>query len=96
MIEFSSEPRRWKRKPERATQKARKDARDWLRALRASGSTEMRAALMEALAPLRAESQRQIVLVTDGAIGFESEIVADILTKLPAASRLHTVGVGSA
>ncbi|MCU1281711.1 MAG: hypothetical protein JWM53_5257 [bacterium] len=95
MIEFSDAPRRWKRKPERATQKARKEARDWLRALRASGSTEMREALMEALAPLRAESQRQIVLVSDGAIGFESEIVADILQKLPAASRIHTVGVGS-
>jgi Ca-activated chloride channel homolog len=95
MIEFSDAPRRWKRKPARANAATRKDARDWLRALRASGSTEMRAALMEALAPLRGESQRQIVLVSDGAIGFESEIVADVLAKLPAASRLHTVGVGS-
>jgi Ca-activated chloride channel family protein len=95
MIEFSNAPRRWKKKPERATAKARKEARDWLHALRASGSTEMRDALMEALAPLRVESQRQIVLVSDGAIGFETEIVADILKKLPAASRLHTVGVGS-
>ncbi|HEY2749278.1 MAG TPA: VIT domain-containing protein, partial [Polyangia bacterium] len=95
MIEFSSAPRRWKRKPVRADQKARAEARAWLRALSANGSTEMRAALMEALAPLRDESQRQIVLVSDGAIGFESEIVADVLAKLPRASRLHTVGVGS-
>ncbi len=95
MIEFSDAPRRWKRKPVRTHAAARRDARGWLRALRASGSTEMRAALMEALAPLRGESQRQIVLVSDGAIGFESEIVADVLAKLPAASRLHTVGVGS-
>src|SRR5262249_48900003 len=50
---------------------------------------------MEALAPLRAESQRQIVLVSDGAIGFEQEIVRDVLKSLPRASRLHTVGVGS-
>ena len=96
MIEFSDAPRRWKRKPVRMKASERGDARKWLRALRASGSTEMRAALMEALAPLRGESQRQIVLVSDGAIGFESEIVADVLAKLPAASRLHTVGVGSA
>jgi Ca-activated chloride channel homolog len=95
MIEFSDAPRRWKRKPERANESARHDARSWLAGLRASGSTEMRAALMEALAPLRADTQRQIVLVSDGAIGFESEIVADILNKLPAASRIHTVGVGS-
>ena len=96
MIEFSDSPRRWKKKPVPTNLAVRKDARDWLRKLRASGSTEMRAALMEALAPLRDESQRQIVLVSDGAIGFESEIVADVLAKLPAASRLHTVGVGSA
>ncbi|HEX8951266.1 MAG TPA: VIT domain-containing protein, partial [Polyangia bacterium] len=96
MIEFSDAPRRWKRKPVRTNAAARAEARKWLRSLRASGSTEMRAALMEALAPLRDESQRQIVLVSDGAIGFESEIVADLLAKLPPASRLHTVGVGSA
>jgi Ca-activated chloride channel family protein len=96
MIEFSDSPRRWKKKPVRTNAATRQDARDWLRKLRASGSTEMRNALMEALAPLRDESQRQIVLVSDGAIGFESEIIADVLAKLPAASRLHTVGVGSA
>lgn len=96
MIEFSDAPRRWKRKPVRMVAAERGAARKWLRALRASGSTEMRAALIEALSPLRGESQRQIVLVSDGAIGFEREIVADVLVKLPRASRLHTVGVGSA
>ena len=96
MIEFSDAPRRWKRKPVRMAAAERQAARAWLRQLRASGSTEMRAALMEALRPLRGESQRQIVLVSDGAIGFEQEIVADVLAKLPRASRLHTVGVGSA
>jgi Ca-activated chloride channel homolog len=96
MIEFSNAPRRWKKKPVRTDAKTRAEARKWLRALAASGSTEMRHALAEALAPLRDESQRQIVLVSDGAIGFESEIVADIGKRLPRASRLHTVGVGSA
>jgi Ca-activated chloride channel family protein len=95
MIEFSNRPRRWKKEPVKATAGNRNDARKWLRELQASGGTEMRAGLMEALAPLRAESQRQIVLVSDGAIGFESEIVADIINKLPAGSRVHTVGVGS-
>lgn len=95
MIEFSNRARRWKKEPLKATQSNRNDARKWLAALNAGGGTEMREGLMEALAPLRAESQRQIVLVSDGAIGFEAEIVADILAKLPAGSRLHTVGVGS-
>jgi Ca-activated chloride channel family protein len=95
MIEFSNRPRRWKKEPLRATAANRQAARQWLAALTAGGGTEMRDGLMEALAPLRAESQRQIVLVSDGAIGFEAEIVADILKRLPAGSRVHTVGVGS-
>jgi Ca-activated chloride channel family protein len=37
-----------------------------------------------------------VVLVTDGEIAFESEIVGLILRGLPAGCRLHTVGVGPA
>jgi Ca-activated chloride channel family protein len=96
MIEFSDAPRGWKRSPVAATVEARRSALEWLRALRASGSTEMRDAMTEALRPLREGAQRQVVLVTDGQIGFESEVVAEVLARLPAASRLHTVGVGSA
>jgi Ca-activated chloride channel family protein len=96
LIEFSSSPRAWKRAPVAATPANRADALRWLARLRAGGSTEMTAALYAALAPLRAGSQRQVVLVTDGEIGFEQEIVAEIMDRLPAGSRLHTVGVGSA
>jgi hypothetical protein len=53
-------------------------------------------AVREAIAPLRPEAQRQVVLVTDGQIGFETEIVGMAHTGLPAGSRLHTVGVGEA
>jgi Ca-activated chloride channel family protein len=56
----------------------------------------MRHAIEEALAPRRDDGQRQVVLVTDGQIGFESEIVATILARLPKQSRVHVVGVGSA
>jgi hypothetical protein len=35
-------------------------------------------------------------LITDGLIGFEREIVAHVTWNLPAESRLHAVGVGSA
>jgi Ca-activated chloride channel family protein len=96
MIEFSSAARRWRRGPVHATSDARRSAIDWLRRLQASGGTEMRDALTEALRPLREDAQRQVVLVTDGHIGFESEVVAEVLARLPAASRLHAVGVGSA
>jgi len=52
--------------------------------------------VMEALRPLRADAQRQVVLITDGQIGFESEIVAALTRTLPGGSRLHAVGVGPA
>ncbi len=95
LIEFSDRPRRWTPKPVAATAKARSAALAWLAALEAGSSTEMTDALYEALRPLRAGSQRQVVLVTDGQIGFEAEIVRALLQKLPPGSRLHTVGVGS-
>jgi Ca-activated chloride channel family protein len=96
MIAFSSSPRRWKRGATRATPDARREALAWIAALSAGGGTEMRHAIEEALEPLRADAQRQVVVVTDGAIGFESEVVATILRRLPAPSRVHVVGVGSA
>jgi Ca-activated chloride channel family protein len=96
LIEFSNAARRWRKSAAPATRENLADARKWLAALRADGGTEMTSALEEALTPLRADAQRQVVLVTDGAIGFEQEVLAMLCTKLPVGSRLHTVGVGSA
>jgi Ca-activated chloride channel family protein len=56
----------------------------------------MKDGILEALKGLRAEAQRQVVVITDGQIGFEQEIVGEILNRLPSGSRVHTVGVGSA
>ena len=95
LIEFSSEPRRWKMSPVYATESYKREAIAWVRGLRAGGSTEMRAALMAALEPLRAGAQRQVVLITDGYIGFEREIVETVYRKLPGGCRLHALGVGS-
>jgi Ca-activated chloride channel family protein len=96
LLEFSSALRRWKRGPVAATEANRRDAMEWLAKLRASGGTEMRDAIVGALAALRPESQRQVVLVSDGCIGFEDEIVGAIRDRMPPSSRVHTVGVGSA
>jgi len=95
LIEFSSSARRWKHGPVAADAKARSEATAWVRALQASGSTEMRDGILAAMSSLRDGAQRQIVLITDGMIGFESQVVAAIAARLPASSRLHTVGVGS-
>jgi Ca-activated chloride channel homolog len=95
LIEFGNSPRRWHHGAVQATPRAKSEALAWLARLRASGGTEMRTAIVEALQPLRAESQRQVVLVTDGLIGFEQELIGEVLERLPRGSRVHTVGVGS-
>lgn len=95
LIEFSSSPRRWKSGSVQATSSNRKDAQAWLSRLRASGGTEMASGIIEALSPLRQEAQRQVVLITDGLIGSEHEVLTAIAHRLPSGSRVHTVGVGS-
>jgi Ca-activated chloride channel family protein len=97
MIEFSNEPTRWRNDIAQATNETKRDAASWIRALRASGGTEMRSGILEALRPRHARdgALTQVVLVTDGLIGFEQEIVKEILSLLPNDARLHTVGVGS-
>jgi Ca-activated chloride channel family protein len=94
MVAFSSTPRRWKAAPVVATPEVRKEALRWLGTLSASGGTEMRAGIIEALRPLRASAQRQVILVTDGLIGSEQRVIAEVEGKLPPGSRLHCVGIG--
>ncbi len=92
MIEFSWKPSRWKRSPKRASARRKAQAQKWLAGLSASGGTQMRAGILEALSPRRSLAQRQVILVTDGLIGFEQEIVAAVLAE--GAARVHTVGIG--
>jgi Ca-activated chloride channel homolog len=66
-----------------------------LERLQAGGGTEMLHAVEEALRPLRDDAQRQVVLVTDGCIGFEAEVVGRITKQSPRGARVHAVGVGS-
>ncbi|MDH3644000.1 MAG: VIT domain-containing protein, partial [Gammaproteobacteria bacterium] len=63
LIEFSNRPNRWKRGATPTTDKTRRDAKRWLARLEASGATEMRSAVNEALHSLRGDAQRQVVLV---------------------------------
>jgi Ca-activated chloride channel family protein len=95
LISFGDRPHRWKRGATRATPDAKQEALAWIDRLQAEGGTEMRSGILEALQPLRPGAQRQVILITDGLIGFESEIVATLREKLPPGCRLHTVGVGS-
>ena len=64
-----------------------------LGAVQADGGTEMANALVEAMKATGEESQHQVVLVTDGQIGFEAEVVGRVAAQQNV--RLHVVGVGS-
>jgi Ca-activated chloride channel family protein len=96
MIAFAARPTRWQREPVVATIDGRLEAIRWVKKLTAGGGTEMVDATIEALRPLSKDSQRQVVLITDGYIGFESKLIETLIAKLPKNARLHTVGVGSA
>jgi Ca-activated chloride channel family protein len=71
-------------------------ARNFVARLRANGGTEMASALRLALRVPPAEPYlRQIVFITDGAVGNEEGLFGLIAKRLGAA-RLFTVGIGSA
>jgi Ca-activated chloride channel homolog len=95
LIEFSSEPRRYKPAPVAATRGEKQAAIRWLRGLSADGGTEMRAAVIAALQLLRPGAQRQVVIATDGYIGGETGLVAALHAGLPGSCRLHFLGIGS-
>ncbi len=75
----------------------RQHALHWLQQLRAEGGTEMRSALQMALQGKTPENKRlrQIVFLTDGAVGNEQALLHLVQQGLGDA-RLFTVGIGSA
>ena len=96
IVEFSMRPNRYAKHPVPGTKREKEKAIHWVMARRANGGTEMQSALVDALHGLRAGAQRQVVLVTDGYVGGEEQIVTLLHESLPASCRLHVVGVGSA
>jgi len=71
-------------------------ARSFVAALRARGGTEMKPALEAALTQDAAPGfVRQVVFLTDGAVGNEGELI-DLIRQRVADRRLFTIGIGSA
>jgi Ca-activated chloride channel family protein len=96
ILAFANEVRPLISGPADANEKSVDRAMKELRKLQASGSTEMANALVKALQPLRPGSQRQVILLSDGYIGFEREVIGEIWRRLVPGARVHVVGVGSA
>jgi Ca-activated chloride channel family protein len=71
-------------------------AKNFVGRLQATGGTEMRSALQHALRTPPSESYlRQVIFITDGAVGNEEGLFELIADRLGSA-RLFTVGIGSA
>lgn len=71
-------------------------ARRFVNGLIAEGGTEMRPALERALEAGPGDGYlRQVVFITDGSVGNESELI-DVLSERLGTTRLFTVGIGSA
>jgi Ca-activated chloride channel family protein len=98
VIEFNSVTRRLFRDARPVSPESLDAARRFVRGLRAEGGTEMAAALGEALDG-RDQGEgarlRQVVFLTDGAVGNEDQLFRLIRARL-GASRLFTVGIGAA
>jgi Ca-activated chloride channel family protein len=102
IIEFNSVHRALYRQPVPATRHYVQQAQEFVRRLQASGGTEMLPALQAALASSEDAAAnreqallRQVIFITDGAVGNEVALFEEISARL-GNSRLFTVGIGSA
>jgi Ca-activated chloride channel homolog len=99
IIEFNSSYTALYREPMPANRHFTQKAQEFVRMLNASGGTEMLPALRQALSHSRDEQEarrlRQVIFITDGAVGNETELLEELEANL-GDSRLFTVGIGSA
>ncbi|CAA0107941.1 Uncharacterised protein [Halioglobus japonicus] len=99
IIEFNSSYTALYREPMPANTHFTQKAQEFVRMLSASGGTEMLPALRQALSHSGDEEEarrlRQVIFITDGAVGNETELLEELEANL-GDSRLFTVGIGSA
>ncbi len=96
IIVFNNEAHSLFGKPVAGDAKNRAAALSMVDRLQADGGTEMRSALTLALDGKKEHSRlRQIIFLTDGAVGNERELM-NLIAKNLGDSRLFTVGIGSA
>lgn len=97
IIEFDNSTRPLFMAPRAATAENKRVALSWVERLQASGGTEMLPALTEALRGASEDNGRlkQVIFLTDGAIGNEQALFDTIATRRGDA-RMFTIGIGSA
>jgi Ca-activated chloride channel family protein len=99
VIQFNSQTHSLFMQPEVATGNKLARARRYVDRLRADGGTEMAPALSRALESVSETEEgarvRQVIFITDGAVGNEAALFRQIRQQL-GSQRLFTVGIGSA
>jgi Ca-activated chloride channel family protein len=96
VIQFNSDTHALFKRAIPATKENVKRAMNYVAGLYADGGTEMLSALQLALGDKAPEGMlRQVVFLTDGSVGNEEQLFSTIQNRL-GASRLFTVGIGSA
>ena len=95
IIDFDHEARKLFPNAVENSPQTRQSATEFVNQLQADGGTEIASAVQLALDKPESELLRQVVFLTDGSIGNESQIFRLIENKL-GNNRLFTVGIGSA
>ncbi|MEH2005166.1 VIT domain-containing protein [Nostoc sp.] len=96
IIDFSDRVRQLSKKPLPNTSENRAEAIAYINNLQAAGSTEMLSGIRTAINfPTPAGRLRSVVLLTDGYIGNENEILSEVQQHLQPGNRLYSFGAGS-
>ncbi|MEH2443585.1 VIT domain-containing protein [Nostoc sp.] len=96
IIDFSDTVRQLSKKPLPNTAENRAQAIAYINNLQADSSTEMLSGIRTAINfPTPAGRLRSVVLLTDGYIGNENKILAEVQQHLQVGNRLYSFGVGS-
>ena len=96
IIQFNSYTEQLFQYPQAVAEQSLRQAEHYIDRLKANGGTEMKPALQAALNTTTEERYvRQVIFLTDGSIGNETELFQVIKQQL-GHSRLFTIGIGSA
>ncbi|PHJ62244.1 hypothetical protein VF14_29605 [Nostoc linckia z18] len=96
ILDFSDKVRELSKKPLPNTAENRAKAIAYINNLQAAGGTEMLSGIRTAIKfPTPTGRLRSVVLLTDGYIGNENEILAEVQQHLQPANRLYSFGAGS-
>ncbi|MFN6514225.1 MAG: VIT domain-containing protein [Nostoc sp. CreGUA01] len=96
ILDFSDKVRQLSKTPLPNTAENRAKAIAYINNLQAAGGTEMLSGIRTAINfPTPAGRLRSVVLLTDGYIGNENEILAEIQQHLQVGNRLYSFGAGS-